>query len=58
MALYIFPLNCDNQNVNKNKTGTSQVGAISKAQMKSKGDPSETKKIREKVAQCRENRMG
>ena len=29
----------------RNKTGTSQVGAISKAQIKSKGDPLETKKF-------------
>ena len=29
-----------------NKTGTSQVGTISKAQIKSKGDPLETKKSR------------
>ena len=34
-----------------NKAGTSQVGAIDKAQMKSNGGPLETKKI-EKVAQC------
>ena len=42
--------------VSLNKTGTSQVGAISKAQIKSKGDTLETKKIREKVAQCRKHR--
>ena len=34
-----------------------QVGAISKAQIKSKGDPLKTK-IQEKVAQCRNNRKG
>ena len=40
----------------RNKTGTSQVGAISKAQIKSKGgdkNPFETKKFQEKVAECR-----
>ena len=44
--------------VTYNKTGTSQVGAISKAQIKSKGDPLEAKKIREKVAKCREQPKG
>ena len=42
----------------QNKTGKTQIGAISKAQTKSKGDPLETKKIQEKVAQCRKNRKG
>ena len=32
----------------KNKTATSQVGAISKAQIKSKGDHLETKKLEKK----------
>ena len=41
-----------------NKTGTSQVGAMSKAQIKSKGKPFGFKKIREKVAQCQQNRKG
>ena len=36
-----------------NKTGTSQVGPIPKAQIKSKGDPLETKNLEKKVAQCR-----
>ena len=31
-----------------NKTGASQIGAISKAQIKSKGDPLETKKLDKK----------
>ena len=42
----------------KNKTGTSQVGAISNAQIKSKGGPFGDKKIREKVAQCRKKSKG
>ena len=41
-----------------NNTGTSQVGAISKAQIKSKGEPFADKTIQEKVAQCRKNRKG
>ena len=41
----------------ENKTGTSQVGAISKAQIKSKGDPLETKKIKKK-SQCRKTERG
>ena len=39
--------------IRKNMTGTSQVGAISKAQGKSKEDPLETKKFSKKVAQYR-----
>ena len=42
----------------ENKTGTSQVGAISKAQIKSKGGPFGDKKIQEKVAQCRKKTKG
>ena len=40
---------------NRNKTGTSQVGAMSKGQIKSKGAFGD-KKIEKKVAQCRNNR--
>ena len=54
--LHWFERFCDRKI--KNKTGTSQVGAISKAQIKSKGGPFGDKKIREKVAQCRKSRMG
>ena len=44
---------------NINKTGTSQVGAISKAQIKSKGDPLETRKFSKKSHRVPEkNRKG
>ena len=38
------------------KTGTSQVGAISKAQIKSKGDPLETKNIFKKKSHSAEKK--
>ena len=41
-----------------NRTRTSQVGAISKPQIKSKGGPFVDKKNQEKVAQCRKTERG
>ena len=51
-----IPQNQFGRRCTRNKTGTSQVGAIPKAQIKSKGDPLETKLFQEKVVQCRKNR--
>ena len=42
----------------RNKTGTSQVSAISKAQIKSKGGTFGDKKNSKKVAQCRKKSKG
>ena len=49
-----------NKNVssNNNKTGTFQVAAISKAQIKSKGGPFGDKKNRENVAQYQKKTKG
>ena len=41
-----------------NKTGASQVGAISKAQIKSKGDPLEKKKFQKKSHSAEKTERG
>ena len=46
------------EEVYRNKTGTSQVGAISKDEIKSKGDPLETKKFEKKSHSAEKNRKG